>query len=424
MHSKNLSRLSFIGELFTSYRVKNVFLRMFSMGIRLLLVVFLAKLLTPGELGSFGIMSAALAFNILLIGADYYVYSNREILSVSSKLERGRVIQGQITAYALLYFCVIPIQILLFVFFEWKDMGWFLLLLITEHIGQELVRLLVVFNRQLTSSIVLFIRSALWVIIVLPILYFIQDARDINTVYAAWAIGGLLAILYGVIEIKRHIKITREFRIDSLELKKGLKLGGFFLIATLSIKAIFYLDKIIIDSNLGLEELGGYVFYMTIVIGAFSIIDPMIFSFIYPNMTKNYQDGSLIKYRKNFRDMAWGVIVLALGVSIVVFYITPFVVDWIDRPTYRVYGENIKLFILIGVLIQFGNIYHYGLYAIRADKWNVYSQICALILFIIMSQLLFQVGTVKDVLVMIIASLVLMNIMKIYGYLVTYGRSE
>ncbi len=94
-------------------RLLNVALRGLSMGSRFLLIFALAKLLSPTELGLFGLMMATVSISVLIIGVDYYTYTQRELLARPVE-QWSFVIQHQIKSklslcciqYYYLYSCL------------------------------------------------------------------------------------------------------------------------------------------------------------------------------------------------------------------------------------------------------------------------------------------------------------------------------
>ena len=97
-------------------RLANMFLRGLSMGSRFVLILVLAKLLEPAELGLYGLFLATVSFSIMLVGADYYTYSQRELLS-QPRDRWSFVLQHQALATVLLYGLILPAHLLVF----WLD---------------------------------------------------------------------------------------------------------------------------------------------------------------------------------------------------------------------------------------------------------------------------------------------------------------
>jgi hypothetical protein len=210
-------------------RILNILLRGLSMGSRFVLIFAVAKLLEPAEVGLFGLMLATVSFSVLIVGADYYTYAQRELLA-SPPEHWSFVIQHQIKAQFILYGILLPAQLLIFVFglMDWQYAMWFFVLLLTEHIAQEMNRLLVAMHKQILASWVLFVRLGSWVIVVIPLMYIYPRYQSLEVLYVAWLIGSLSAIVLGFIVIKHSLPNWQPVKTDYAWLKKGFKVGGLF----------------------------------------------------------------------------------------------------------------------------------------------------------------------------------------------------
>lgn len=381
-------------ELIT--RALNIALRGLSMGCRLLLIFVLAKILTPAELGLFGLMLATISLSVLIVGADYYTYAHREMLA--RPVEKWSfVIQHQIKAQFLLYIVLIPAQIFIFIFglMEWKYALWFFTLLILEHIAQELNRLLVVMHKQLVASWVLFIRMGSWVLVVLPLMYYAEEYRDLSVLYTAWIIGSSVAIVVAVYSVRQVLPVWEKIKTDYAWLKKGFKIGGMFLLATICFKGLLTFDRYIIEALSSIEVLGVYVFYMAIVFGAYSFLEPAVFSFLYPRMLQSYQMKDFHTYHKIFKELVLSTIIISGLLAMVIWYTMPIIIDWVDKSIYYEYLDSLGLLIAAGFVYAVSHIPHYALYAMKKDKWIIISHITALIIFFV-SIVLFRLNTGID----------------------------
>ena len=184
-------------------RLANLFLRGISMCSKLALVTVLARFLDPSEFGKYGLFTATAAFCLLIIGGDFYAYSQREFLG-ENQARWSFVIQHHVLAISIIYIICLPAFLLIFSFglLPWGLISWFFILVITDHLAQEVNRLLIVMQHQLSASFVLFVRTGLWVWILVPIMWENSKYRDINSVFMAWLLGCISAIFIGMFIIK------------------------------------------------------------------------------------------------------------------------------------------------------------------------------------------------------------------------------
>lgn len=401
-------------ELIT--RLLNVALRGLSMGSRLILIFALAKYLTPAELGLFGLMLATVSFSVLVVGADYYTYSQRELLARPPE-KWHFVIQHQIKAQFLLYAILLPAQLLIFLFglMDWQYALWFFALLLLEHIAQEINRLLVAMHRQLAASWVLFIRMGSWVLVVIPLMFFFEEYRTLTSIYTAWMIGSALAILIGLYKIRQTLPIWEKVQVDYSWLKKGFKVGGLFLLATLCFKGLLTFDRYAVEALSSLETLGVYVFYIGIVMGAYNFLDPAVFSFLYPRMLQSYQMKEKDRYQKTFKELTLSTVLISILLAAVIWFVTPLLIQWVDKPIYSTYINSLGLLIAAGFVYAIGYVPHYALYAMKSDRWIVASHVTALIMFFVSLALFKLDNGIETVALALLLAFSCMAMLKLVG---------
>ena len=405
-------------------RFANITLRGLSMGSKLVLIFGVAKLLEPTEVGLFGLMVATVAFSVLMVGADYYTYAQRELLARPAE-GWSFVIQHQIKAQLILYCILLPAQLLIFVmgFMDWKYAIWFFTLLVLEHVAQEINRLLVAMHKQLIASWVLFIRMGSWVLIVIPLMFFNEQYRELDTLYWAWFVGCVLAIFLGIRVIKKTLPVWHKVEVDYDWLKKGFKIGGLFLLASLCFKGLLTFDRYAVEALGSIEMLGVYVFYIGLVMGAYNFLEPAVFSFLYPRMLKYYQAQEKEKYQKTFSELIITTFLLSVLIAVVIWFITPILISWIDKPIYSVYLADLKYLIAAGFFSAIAYIPHYALYAMKGDRWIVASHISALVIFGVSLVLLPLQNGIQTVAVGLLLAFCWMVFLKTLGCVYTKQRS-
>src|SRR5882724_1415591 len=75
-------------------------LRGLTLASRFLLSLVLARMLSPAEMGQYGLLTAVLAFALLAIGLEFYSYTFREMVA-ATPVERTRIIADQIFLAAI-----------------------------------------------------------------------------------------------------------------------------------------------------------------------------------------------------------------------------------------------------------------------------------------------------------------------------------
>lgn len=364
-------------------RIANMAMRALAMGSRFALVFVMAKLLEPANVGIFGLFLATVSFSVLLIGGDYYTYAQRELMSVPRE-RWSFVLQHHALASGLLYVVLLPPQLLLF----WFDLlpanmlAWFFLLLVVEHLAQEINRLLVAMQRPLAASWVLFIRVGAWVWVLVPIMWLVPAAQTLEAVFLAWLLGGALAVVMGARIIWGAVAPWRRWPLDTAWLKQGFGVGLLFLAATLCFKALTTVDRYVVGLLAGPDLLGVYVLYVWFAMTVVTFLDPAVFSFIYPRIVGTYRRGKIAEYRRTMKELAWSSIGLSVALAVVIAALAPAVLQWIERPIYAEHLSVLWLLLVMAVVYATGMVPHYGLYARGADRGIVVAHVSAPLVFV------------------------------------------
>ena len=367
------------------FRLLNMSIRAISMLSKFLLLVYLAKLLPTADLGIYGLLVASIGFAVLFLGFDYYTYSNRELLSVS-KDEWSSVIVNQIYAYLPLYIIFIPIAFLLY-FYDVLPNGyfiWFLLLLLLEHISIEQNRLLNTMQKQLSASLVLFFRSGLWVLFVMPLIIYIEKFRTLEVILNAWLLGVLFSVVFATVIIKKSINNWNFSSLSFSWIKKGYKVGVLFIVGTIALRAISTGDRFFLEQWSNVEMVGVYVFYTSLTVGASAFIHAGVIVFSTPKIITAYQQDKLMEFEllmnKFFKELIFSIIIMLT----VLYLVMPFVIEWIGKGLYLEYYDVFYIaLITVGVTVLSSHPGTY-LYAARRDIYILLLNISSLIVFILL----------------------------------------
>ncbi len=363
-------------------RILNVALRGLSLGSRFVLLFVLARLLAPAEVGLYGLVAATVSFSVLVIGGDYYTYSQRELMS-RPREEWGFVLQHQVVATSMLYVVLVPLQGVVFVFdlLPHSICMLFFVLLLVEHLAQELNRLLVAMQKPLSASWVLFVRCGLWVWVLTPLMWNMPGFQNIETVFIAWIIGSLVSVVLGVFIVWRVVPAWRWWHIDWAWLRTGYRKGLMFLTATMCFKALFTADRYIVGHLAGADMLGVYVVYAGMAMAIFNFLDPAIFSFLYPRLVSAWRQGQYATYRRVLKELSVSAVLASLGLAVMCSLVAPWVLRWTGKEIYLHQQSLLWVLLIMVIIYAVGMVPHYGLYARGADRSIVFSHVSSLVVF-------------------------------------------
>lgn len=367
-----------------SNRIFNLGLRAFTLLGKFFLIFFISRFLSPADVGLYGLVVAAISYILYFVGFDFYTFSTRDLLK-QDKARWGQLLKSQGAFFLITYCIILPLSLFLFVFdfLPWSVLVWFFILLVLEHINQELGRFLVIISEQTTASIVLFLRSGAWCIIAIVLFMFFPNLRSLDMVFLSWFIGSILASLFGTWMCARNLDIAGwKKRIDWGWIKQGLKIVIPFLLGTLALRGIHTVDRFWFEFLVSREVLGAYVLFMGICGALMSFLDAGVFMYSYPVLIKMHYEHDSQGFNKELKRLTILTITLSLFFVLCTLIVLPYLLEWIDNPIY-IKNQYIFWFLLSSTIAYvISMIPHYALYAIGENKHIVMSHILGFIVFL------------------------------------------
>ncbi len=345
-----------------------VFLRLLTLASRFLLSLLLARMLTPAEVGQYGLLTAVLAFALLTIGLEFYSYTLREIVP-ATPTQRTRIIADQfvLTVAAWLAVAFLVITGVVIGVFSASLALWFLAILIVEHISLEATRILVITSRPVRAYVGIFLRGGIWVYVITALMLGSPSMRTLETVFFWWLLGGVLAIAFSAFSMRDlPWRDLRGYRPDWRVVSAGLRTARPFMVTSLSALIISYVDRFAIERFVGRDGLGIYTFYSTILIGALSLGTSVSHQFL-AKVIAGFSE-SVGAYRATLWTFFWSLLALT---SSVVFFAGLLMQPMLAALGLTVYASEVWVFYIMlpGVFLRMlADVPSYALYAARSDR--------------------------------------------------------
>ena len=355
-------------KFFTSSLV-NLGLRGFSMLAKFLLVVYIGKYLSVDDLGEYGLFVTTITIAIYFLGLDFYTYNTREILT-KDKEKRLPLIRDQFIFHLVVYVFVLPLLLLVFTFgiIPVEFIVYFYLILLFEHLGQELYRLFTTLKHPLFANFLLFFRTGLWAYVVIAIWYIgIENMQNLKIVWMAWIVGSFLSILVGLLYLNKNYdfrSITE--KIDWVWIKKGFYVSMPFFIGTLAYKVIEFSDRYMIDYYLTKADVGIYTFFGSIANTINIIVFTTVIMVYYPFLVEQYEHQKEI-FKKTLKIFTIKTIVISLFSAIAITILIYPVLDYMGKDEFYGSIDVLWLLIIANIVLNVSFIPHYVLYVTKRD---------------------------------------------------------
>ena len=396
----------------TGEKVFNLFLRGLSSISKLALLIFIAKYHPLNETGIYGIIIGQLALGSLVIGYDFYSYSNREI--VNQTAERDQIIFDSFYFYKYYYLLSIPFVTSLFLINQGfiNYLPFFLFLLISEHLSQELVRILVSEKRNTEASIAVFIKQ--FMPSVSYVIYLYISSPNLYALFSMIIISSIFSFMYSYQRL--NIKI-QGLKKNLIWIKKGVKLSTIFILSTVCLRFVSTFDKTIINQYFDETIVGIYSFLFTISMSLNILIEVMVINFGFKDLISS--GDNVKKLKKTFHSMVLETFFYGIFFIIFLNLIFGSVIDIVDKPLLGEYLLEFNFLILIAILFSLSSIQTLYFYSKKYDSFNLIMNFIFLSLFI-STILIVNIDTLLEFIFCILISYV--SILLIKGVFIFYDK--
>jgi len=342
-------------------------LRGASIAARFLLSFLFVKYISLEFQGEYALLVTTVTLMMLVVGVDFYVYSNRYM--IKNRTETGFTLINQFVFHLLCYLILVAIFLALnyFDIFAHYFTLTIFILLVFEHLGMEFFRIFIALEKVLTANILLFIRTGIWPLILIYKLLFTDSEISLNTVVFYWVLASVLAVIIGFLLIYREV-IAEKFLINKKWIKRGFYVGVLFFTATAAQKVIEFSDRYIIDALLGAKSLGIYTFFFQLANVANVAIFTVIISFLYPKIIYYVN----IRDKKNvfatIKKLQKSSIIFIAVYAVIIFLALPYLLEFIDKPELNNHQVILFLFLAGNLFLNLSFASHYCLMALEKDK--------------------------------------------------------
>lgn len=361
--------------------IYNIVIRLTVLALKLFGVIILAREMADTEFVTYGIVVSMLTFFIYLLGFDLYHYYSKEVVrGIEAGAQVRRCFQIYFIGYALFlvvfgfinyFFQIIPL--------EWHFL--FCVLVIAEHVNQEIQRLLVLKEHQLLSTFMVLLRHGGWVLVMLTF-YLGGGSVSLSIVMTAMATLSIIALLIGAKFVDLGEIVLSSKLFDAINLKwlvSAAKSTWPLLLAALCFRGVLSVDRVYLEF-VNDENAAVYIFYMLMAGSLLAVYEAAVYSYIIPRLlrTKHRSEAPLIVNSALGKVIVLGLLALLFG-----GWSAEFIVRAIGKENYF---SNVLLFyicVTAVIVYSLGQVYYYALYSWDMDKGILFSNLIGFVAFMI-----------------------------------------
>ena len=372
LHIMIFSRLSRFFEHQFIRQLLNAGLRLVSLGSKLLLTLFMGKFLGLTEMGTYGLVAAYVAIAIPLLGMKLDYAVSREIVDIQPPALVCKL-RDQFVLYAINYGLFAVLGLIGAVL--WPDLIeprlalLAIILAIVESVGAVTGGNLVSLKQPLSSTILFFIRSALWVFPVMIVAWLIPELRTANVIFMFWLAGAILSLLLTAWLWRglpwRHMLSVR---VDWAWIWASVKLCLPIWVGAVAAAGAGNLDRFVVEVELGRDFVGIISFYGSFAVAQAALVQNGVVAFSYPRLVGYFRSGDHKAFRAEAVRMT---IQCSLGVAVVaaiIGIIVPLLGHWFGRPEFADHAHVLWLILFGSWLKLSAEGLYYIMYARHQDR--------------------------------------------------------
>ncbi|UIR30975.1 oligosaccharide flippase family protein [Priestia flexa] len=365
----------------------NLLLRIITLGSKFLLMMSMTKVLSPEEVGIYGIISTSIGLAIYIIGMDFYVFNTREILGASN-LKKEILIKDQFVFHLVSYTLFLPLIAVIFLIdvIPAKYILVFYIILIFEHLSQEFNRILISLGKPILANIALFFRSGSWAYIAIIAFFTFEEAQNLWVIFVGWLIGVIISNILSVYYL-RNLE-WEEVKAKSLNWKwvrKGVLISFPLFIGNISLKLAEYLDRYFVTIYHGNSMTGVYTFYGSLSNLLVIFAQTGVITILGPKTIKSFQNEEFEIYKKHMSKMIIGVTASTILISLILALGILPIISIIDKPIYAEYLNAYWILIVAYAFSVLSLLPHQALYVRYKDRVIILCSILSLVVALVLN---------------------------------------
>lgn len=349
----------------------SVALGMATQASRFVLLLFLARVFDPADVGRFGLATATVGYAQYFLGADFYTFTIRE-LPARGPEHWPRLLRTHLAHAARTYALVLPALLAVFAvgILRWEDLPWFYVVLTLDHLGQELYRLLTALERPLHANFTFFLRSGAWAYVVIAVMAAAPSTRVLTTVWMGWTVGCAIGLVAAAAGLRDRIDwgAVLRGRPDAEWLRQGTWMGLAFLPGTLSLRGITVFDRYLLQYFTGPQAVGVYSLFSSIGSGIQLFVNYGTTMILFPRLVAAHAQGRREEFDHLLRRMLLAVSATSAVLAVAAGLVLVPILDRLASPLYRESVAVLWIWLLQAFLMSVALVPNYALFARRQDR--------------------------------------------------------
>lgn len=321
----------------TALQLGNLAIRVISLAARFLLILILARALAQQDFGYFTLIQTTTIIVGNLLGLEFNAFSRREIVIAADPVLKTRHVRDQ-----LLFSTLMGLNAIWFAYgaalahqFPIEVAHLVALVIFTELVSQEGIRILYALQRMVMGNIAWFVRSSVWVFLLIAMLVWNPGSITLHNVLVIWIVfaAAATALLAWAL---RQMAWRDAWRspIDWAWMQRGILVAMPFFVSSVFVNILSYVPRYVLFYFRGAEETAIFGLYSGIAVGIVNLLCTSVIPAGMARAVHSYAHDSEAGFRAEIGKL-WlqtGAITITVSAGLAVAF--PFVLPFTGEGKY------------------------------------------------------------------------------------------
>ncbi len=363
----------------------NMALRGSTLFLRFALSFYIVSQLGLASAGVYGLAIGAIGIVPATVGWGLNYFVSREVVGhtpdTAAPLIRDRLI---ITFLSLLAGTLIAVPVLIWQTAEITQTQVLILILLwLETVALDIYMPMIGLELALFANVLVFVRSALWIPIVVAIGFAVPALKTLDMIFIGWILSHLLAIAMLFVYLRRWPMKAglREQKKLSVLVNRARR-AWYIYFSDLGIVGLGYADRFILNALLGLVATGIYSFYFSITNALQTLISTAVVQLALPRMVRAFRGGDPVEWQAELRRQMIKTLTFAAVFSVGIFLATELIFYFAPPGRFPVFRVLLAIMLLAATIRSGSDLLNVSITSMGRDRMYAVNNVAGVIVAI------------------------------------------
>ena len=363
----------------------NMALRGSTLFLRFALSFYIVSQLGLASAGVYGLAIGAIGIVPATVGWGLNYFVSREVVghtpATAAPLIRDRLI---ITFASLLAGTLIAVPVLIWQTGEITQTQVLILILLwLETVALDIYMPMIGLELALFANVLVFVRSALWIPIVVAIGFAVPALKTLDMIFIGWILSHLLAIAMLFVYLRRWPMKAglREEKKLSVLVNRARR-AWYIYFSDLGIVGLGYADRFILNALLGLVATGIYSFYFSITNALQTLISTAVVQLALPRMVRAFRGGNPAEWQAELRRQMIKTLTFAAVFSVGIFLATELIFYFAPPGRFPVFRVLLAIMLLAATIRSGSDLLNVSITSMGRDRMYAVNNVAGVIVAI------------------------------------------